>query len=107
LFIEEQGYEVKENILFQDNKSSILLESNGRKSAGKRSRHINIRYLFVTDQVKMGNVEIRHCPTEGMFRDYMTKPLKEKKFRKYDSWNVKRLWGGLIKVSVWTKPVEG
>jgi len=39
-FIEEQGYDVEKNILFQDNKSSILLGTNGRKSAGKRSRHI-------------------------------------------------------------------
>jgi len=46
LFIEEQGYEIEKNILFQDNKSSILLETNGRKSVGKRSRHINIRYFF-------------------------------------------------------------
>jgi len=81
LFIEEQGYGVK--TLFQDNKSSILLETNGRKSAGKRSRHINIRYFFVTDQVKMGNVEIRHCPTEGMFGYCMTKPLQGEKFREF------------------------
>jgi len=33
-FIEEQGYEIEKNILYQDNKSSILLETNGRKSAG-------------------------------------------------------------------------
>ena len=39
-FIEEQGHDVEKNILFQDNKSSILLGTNGRKSAGKRSRHI-------------------------------------------------------------------
>jgi len=45
-FTEEQGYEVEKNILFQDNKSSILLETNGRKSAGKRSRHINIQYFL-------------------------------------------------------------
>ena len=83
LFIEEQGYEIEKNILYQDNKSSILLETNGRKSAGKRSRHINIRYFFVTDQVRMGNVEIKHCPTEGMFGDYMTKPLQGEKFREF------------------------
>jgi len=46
LFIEEQGYEIERNILFLDNKSSILLESNGRKSADKRSRHINIRHFL-------------------------------------------------------------
>jgi hypothetical protein len=25
-----QGYEVRDNVLFQDNKSSILLEKNGK-----------------------------------------------------------------------------
>jgi hypothetical protein len=46
LFLESQGYPVKENILFQDNQSAILLEENGRKSAGKQSRHLNI-WLFL------------------------------------------------------------
>ena len=46
LFIEAQGYNVEKNILYQDNKSSILLETNGRKSAGKRSRAMNIRYFL-------------------------------------------------------------
>ena len=82
-FVEEQGYEITKNILYQDNKSSILLETNGRKSAGKRSRHINIRYYFVTDQVRLSNVEIRHCPTDNMFGDYMTKPLQGEKFREF------------------------
>ena len=79
-FLEAQGYPVKENILFQDNKSSILLESNGRKSAGKRSRHLNIRYFFVTDQKAKGNIDIQYCPTDQMKGDYMTKPLHGKKF---------------------------
>ena len=34
LFLEEQGYTVEKNILYQDNKSTILLEENGRKSMG-------------------------------------------------------------------------
>jgi len=80
LFIEQQGYEEKRNILFQDNKTSILLETNERESAGKRSRHINIRYFFVTDQVRLRNVEIRYCPTENMFGEYMRKPLQGEKF---------------------------
>ena len=40
--------QIKKNVLYQDNKSSILLETNGRTSAGKRSRALNIRYFFVT-----------------------------------------------------------
>ena len=69
--------------MFQDNKSSILLKTNGRSSAGKRSRAINIRYFFVTDQVELGNIQIEHMPTDEMWADYMTKPLQGEKFRKF------------------------
>ena len=80
LFVEAQGYPIEDNILMQDNKSSILLEKNGRESAGKRSRAINIRYFFITDQVKKGNVSIQYCPTDEMWGDYMSKPLQGQKF---------------------------
>ena len=43
LFMEEQGYEVKKNILFQDNKSAILLENNGKLSSTKRTCAIDIQ----------------------------------------------------------------
>jgi hypothetical protein len=48
-FLLEQGYGVVENLILQDNKSSILLKRNGKASSGKRTRHINIRYCFITD----------------------------------------------------------
>ena len=80
-FLEAQGYPVKENILFQDNQSAMLLESNGRRSAGKRSRHLNIRFFFVADQKAKGNIDIQYCPTDEMKGDYMTKPLHGKKFK--------------------------
>ena len=83
LFLEAQGYPVKENILFQDNKSAILLESNGKKSAGKRSRHLNIRMFFVTDQQEKGHIKIEYCPTDQMTADYMTKPLHGSKFKQF------------------------
>ena len=63
LFMEEQGDNVKRNILYQDNKSAILLETNGRRSTGKRSRALNIRYVYITDQVEKENMTIEHCPT--------------------------------------------
>ena len=78
-----QGYIIEKNVLFQDNKSSILLETYGRPSAGKRSRAINIWYFFVTNQVELGNIQIEHMPTDEMWADYMTKPLQGEKFRKF------------------------
>ena len=44
-FIEAQGYTVEHNILFQDNKSNILLETNRRMSSSKRTKHIKQRFF--------------------------------------------------------------
>ena len=37
MFLKEQGYELKENILYQDNRSAMRLEKNGKTSSGKTS----------------------------------------------------------------------
>ena len=66
LFLEAQGYPIAKNVLLQDNRSAMLLKENGRKSAGKRSRHLNIRFLFVTDQRAKGNISVEYCPTDLM-----------------------------------------
>ena len=71
--------------MYQDNKSTILLEKNGRRSSGKRTRHINIRYYFIHDRVKAGEVDIEHCPTDDMWGDFFTKPLQGKKFRRFQA----------------------
>jgi hypothetical protein len=83
LFLEEQGYPVKEYVLFQDNQSAMLLEEKGWQSAGKQSRHLNIRLFFVKDQKEKGNLSIQYCPTYEMIGDFMTKPLHGKKFEKF------------------------
>jgi hypothetical protein len=40
-FLMAQGYGITQNFLLQDNKSSMLLEKNG-KACGRHTRHINI-----------------------------------------------------------------
>jgi hypothetical protein len=81
-FLEAQGYKIDDNVLFQDNKSSILMETNGRGSSGKRTRHINVRYFFIADRVKSKEIRIEYCPTGIMIADYFTKPLQGVLFRK-------------------------
>ena len=80
LFMEAQGYEVKCNILYQDNKSTILLLNNGKRSAGKRSRVLNMRYFFMSDQKEKGNLKIEYCLTGKITGDFMTKPKQGKEF---------------------------
>ena len=73
-FMEAQGYGVRENIVYQDNKSAILLEKNGKASSSKRTKHINIRYYFVTDRIAKGELSVEWCPTGDMIGYFMTKP---------------------------------
>jgi len=83
LFLEEQGYPIEKNVLYQDNKSAISLEKNGRKSAGKRNRALHCRYFFIADQCEKGNLTIEWCPTDEMVADFNTKPLQGEKFRAF------------------------
>jgi hypothetical protein len=45
-FKEAQGYQIKDNVLFQDNKSAILLEKNGKALSSKRTKHINMYFFY-------------------------------------------------------------
>jgi hypothetical protein len=82
-FMEAQGYQVIENIVYQDNQSAILLERNGKASSSKRTKHINIRYFFVTDRIKQKELTVEWCPTGDMIADFMTKPTQGALFKKF------------------------
>jgi hypothetical protein len=81
-FLIGQGFTVNDSVLYQDNKSAMLLEKNGRMSSGKRTKHINVRYFFVKDRVDSKEISIKHCPTGEMMADYFTKPLQGALFRR-------------------------
>jgi hypothetical protein len=76
MFMKHQGYELKSNVLFQDNQSAIKMETNGRNSCTGNSRHVDIRYFFVKDRVDKNELKIEYCPTQQMLADYFTKPLQ-------------------------------
>jgi len=81
-FLKEQRIKVKENIMFQDNMSSMLLGKNGCASSSKRTRHMNIRFFFIKDRVDSKEIRIEYCPTGEMVADFFTKPLQGKQFYK-------------------------
>jgi hypothetical protein len=62
-FLQAQGYKVGNNIIFQDNQSTMLLERNGKASSSKQTKHINIRYFFITNQISRGEICVEWCPT--------------------------------------------
>ncbi len=83
LFTKAQGFAVSDNILYQDNMSAMLLETNGQALSSKRIRHIEIRYYYVADWVAKGDLRVVWCPTDEMIANFLTKPLQGKAFVKF------------------------
>ena len=82
-FLRHQGYEILDNVLYQDNQSAIRMGKNGRNSCTGNSRHIDIRYFFIKDRVNKKEVIIEYCPTEQMLADYFTKSLQGSLFKRF------------------------
>jgi hypothetical protein len=58
MFLAKQGYELTENVFYQDNQSAIRLEKNGRASCGQKTRHINIHYFFMQDRFEPEGISV-------------------------------------------------
>ena len=71
------------SVLQQDNTSSIRMEANGKRSSTKRTRHLNIRYFYVTNKVRSGDVVIVYHPTQKLVGDFLTKPLNGTPFKNH------------------------
>ena len=84
-FLEAQGYEAKQTVLYQDNASAILLEKNGKESSSKRTRHINTRHFHIKEKVDNQDIETQCCPTDEMLGDCMSEPLQGKKFKQFNA----------------------
>lgn len=74
-FLEAQGHKQEPAIIFQDNRSTIMLANRGC-STSKRTRHINIREFWVHDRINSGECEFRYCRTDIMLADALTKPTQ-------------------------------
>lgn len=68
-------------ILYQDNLSTIFLIEKGR-STSTRTRHVNIRFYFINDRIKLKEVVVVSKSSEDMVADIMTKPLSRPVFEK-------------------------
>jgi hypothetical protein len=66
--------------VFCDNSSSIKLSKNPVLHG--RTKHINVRFHFIRDLIKKGEVELVYCGTKEQIADIMTKPLKLEDFVK-------------------------
>jgi hypothetical protein len=68
-------------VVYQDNKSTILLASNPSQHA--RTKHINTKFHFVRDQVNEATIKIEYKSTEDMVADILTKAVSRVKLNKH------------------------
>jgi hypothetical protein len=83
MFLQEQGFTLDDNTLYQDNQSAMKILLNGKKSAGKKSKHIDNRFYFIKDRLLTEGIDVVYCPTAKMLADFFTKPLQGSLFRKF------------------------
>ncbi len=79
LFMQAQRINVTDNILYQDNKSAILLKTNGWASSSKQTKHIEIWYYYIADRIAKGDLSVVWCPTNKMIADFLTKLAKHRR----------------------------
>jgi len=84
-FLADQGVTVPVTTIYQDNKSTILLSENGKRSSSKRTKHLDVCYYFVKDCIKRGQVKVAYCPTKNMLAVFFTKPPQGSAFRRMRS----------------------
>ena len=61
------------------------MEKYGLKFYGNKSRNINIRYFFIQDTLHRENISVKHCRTEEMITEFLTKPLQGSLFKRMRS----------------------
>jgi hypothetical protein len=69
------------SIVHGDNQSTIAISKNGVK--GERTKHIDVKYRFVTEVVERGDVELKWIPTTEQQADIFTKALAQPVFEKF------------------------
>jgi hypothetical protein len=74
LEIEQQGA----STLYTDSSSAMKLLR--RPEPGTRSKHVDMRYFYLKEQVDGGVVHLVHEGTDSMVADMLTKPLGPEKF---------------------------
>ncbi len=66
--------------IYEDNQSAICMSKNPQFHG--RSKHIDIKYHFVRDQVEKKTITVRYCPTGSMLADIFTKGIPKEQFKK-------------------------
>ena len=70
----------KSMVIYEDNQSAMIM-ANDPQFHG-RSKHIDIKYHFIREQVTKRSLELKYCKSASMVADIMTKGLTGERFEK-------------------------
>lgn len=68
-------------IIKADNQGAIHLSKDPKFHT--RTKHIDVQWHYVRDQVQSGAIDFVYCPTTDMAADGLTKPLDRIKFKAF------------------------
>ena len=70
--------QVKPIVIHENNQSANCIAQNTQYHS--KTKHIDIKYHFVTEKLSDRTIELRCCPTNDMLADMLTKGLTRDKF---------------------------
>lgn len=74
----DQIQEDKPTVVYIDNLSTVRIATN--EAGQSRTKHIDIRQKWLTEQVQKKKIEVRHIKGDDQIADILTKPLYKTKF---------------------------
>ncbi|KAI3740217.1 hypothetical protein L2E82_30641 [Cichorium intybus] len=77
----DYGYKFLQVPIYCDSKSAIGISHNPIQHS--MTKHIDLRYHFIKDQILQGNIELYFIPTEEEVADVFTKALDSTKFNNF------------------------
>jgi hypothetical protein len=80
--LQELGLHVQSgSVVHGDNQSTIAVSKNGIK--GSRTKHVDVKYHFITETVEAGTVQLKWVPTGEQQADIFTKALSTAVFEHF------------------------
>lgn len=64
-------------VIYEDNQSAICIAKNPQSHG--RSKHIDIKFHYIREQVQQKTIELKYCKTEDMVADLLTKGERDLK----------------------------
>ncbi|GKB76808.1 hypothetical protein Tco_0943703 [Tanacetum coccineum] len=77
--LKDNGFDYNKISLYCDTQSAIAISCNPVQHS--HTKHINVRYHFINEQVERGIIELYFVKTEYQLADMFTKALSQERFK--------------------------